>query len=165
MSRHTNLLPQFQLQDIYGARQLRDVVITARERVFSAFDHATEVGLDGQVRGAFDRIASAGVRQSDLVRYVLRHRMQPFVSLTTLPSLPPQLIALEKYVYRELIAELHRRLVELAINGLVDERIIWHDGCAWNVLPDKLTEYRARQQEVTKAIKEERRREHSEQKG
>lgn len=157
MPRHKNLhVPRFELRDIYGSQQLHDVILIGRDRVFQSFDHATE-RHNGKTRGTLGYIADAGVRQSELARYIMRHRMKPFVSLVTLPSLPPQLVELENHAYSELVRQVHEKVLHLAIKELVDEHVVWHDGCVWNIHPDMLVEYRAQQRSMAKVVKRARR--------
>jgi hypothetical protein len=158
MSRQKNFpIPQFDLRDIYSSQQLHDVMLVARDRVFYAFDHATE-NQGGKTRGTMGYIAGAGVRQRELAAHIIRHRMKPFISLATLPSLPPQLVDLpNRHAYSELIREIHNRVLRLAIEGLAREHIIWHDGCVWNLLPAAQEAYREKTAASTKVIKKARR--------
>lgn len=145
-------IPQFDLSDIYDATQLHDIVQIARGRVLRAFDRATEVH-SGAIRGTNHYIGGAGPRQSELATFVLDRRMKSFVSLTTLPSLPAHLLGLARPCYAELVRQIHERTIRLAIESLVREQAIWHDGCVWNILPSTLSTYRAEQRAITKVTK------------
>lgn len=146
-------IPRFDLYEIYDAQQLQDVVQIARERVLHTFDHATE-DRSGVPRGTNHYIAGAGTRQCELAAFVLQRRMKPFISLTTLPALPPQLIGLPgRHAYRELVRQLQELTVRLAIESLVREQVIWHDDCVWNVLPVTLQAYRDERHAITKVTK------------
>lgn len=146
-------IPRFDLCDIYDADQLHDVVQIARGRVLYAFDHATETRF-GVTRGTDHYLGGAGTRQCELAAFVLERRMKSFVSLSTLPALPPQLVGcVKRPAYTELVRQIHERTVRLAVASLVHERVIWHDGCVWNVLPSALVAYRAEQRAITKVTK------------
>ncbi len=146
-------IPRFDLGEIYDAQQLQDVVQIARERVLHAFDHATE-DRSGVSRGTNHYIAGAGARQCELAAFVLQRRTRPFISLTTLPALPPQLVGLSgRHVYTELVRQLQELTVKLAIESLVHERIIWHDDCVWNVLPVALQAHRDERRAISRVTK------------
>ena len=146
-------IPQFDLSDIYDADQLHDAVQVARGRVLHAFNHATETHF-GVTRGTDYYLGGAGPKQRELVEFVLGRRMKSFVSLSTLPTLPPQLVGLTKRpAYTELVKQVHERTLRLAVESLAREQIIWHDSCVWNVLPSALMAYRAEQRAIAKVTK------------
>lgn len=146
-------IPRFDLSDIYDANQLHDVVQIARGRVLRAFDRATETHF-GVTRGTDHYLGGAGPRQCELAAFVLERRMKSFVSLSTLPALPPQLLGLAKRsAHIEIVRQIHEYTVQLAVESLVHERVIWHDGCVWNILPSALAAYRAEQRAITKVTK------------
>lgn len=152
-------LPTFDLSDIYDTRQLHDIVLIARDRVFAAFDHAhaTEART-GAVHGTEGFILGAGSRQCELVRFILDRNMKPFVSLATLPSLPPSLVALPgRQGYTMLVKEVHERLLRLAVESLVEEKVIWHDNCVWNILTTALDSYRVEKRALRDVTRSHRR--------
>jgi hypothetical protein len=154
MSR-TFTIPTFKLCDIYDEPALRDLVLLGRDRVFAAFDCATET-YNGRTRGTNYYIGGAGSKQQELAEHVQSNRMKPFVSLKTIPELPPTLLGLNPRVYKDkLIHRIHQEALRIAVHTLVDERTVWFDGCVWNILPDTLETHRQNTRAVKKRVRKE----------
>jgi hypothetical protein len=153
-------IPKFSVHDLYEASELEDLVMTARDRVLNAFDRATEV-YRGKRRGTDNYIGGIGSRQLDLTTYVVTGHMKPFVEIRSLPVLPSQFFEMNDKQLEELVMQIHTQIVQLAINTLHDERLIWYDECGlWTVCQSALDAWRQGNRTVHRRLKVDRRNYH-----
>lgn len=153
-------LPRYSTIDIFTDDELEDVVKLARDRVLNAFSRATTL-YRGKRHGTDNYISGIGSRQKHLVAYVVRSNMKPFVSIESLPELPPQLFGLSERQYAELIRQLHEYAMQLAVNSLHEQHLIWHDDHGlWNVCQSAMDAWRESDRRVRRAIKYDRRNYH-----
>lgn len=146
-------IQHFDLSDIYDARQLQDVVLIARERVLTAFDHAAEI-RNGRMYGTNYYLGGAGVRPSELAQFIAQKNMKGFVTFSTLPALPARHSDLSPRAKIKLVQQIQEYSLQLAVNDLIERKVVWHDGCVWNILPRALDTYREGSDIDEPAVKE-----------
>lgn len=158
--RNSVWLPSYALSDIFSEEEMNDLAKLARDRVLNAFYWATEL-YRGKRRGTDNYIGGVGPRHRHLTQYVIRANMKPFMAVAALPVLPSHLFGLSDKQYEVLVEQIQEQFVQLAVNALCDEHLIWYDDHGlWNVCQSALDAWRSQDRHIRRAVKFDRRNYH-----